>query len=322
MTAPPPDRDPAATRPAPPAADPRAAAPRSAAGSAGPGADPAAVLAAAAVLLRDRYVLPDRGRAAADRITAAGYGGTVDAAFCAAVTADLYAVCADRHLRLAWRADPLDADAAPARYRAGLARRHHGVARAERLPGGPGIVALSDVGPAAWIGEALAAAFRAVAGCSALLLDLRDNRGGAADGAALICSYLLPPEPILVNTVHRPDGAVREYRTTVDLPGPRCAAPAWVLTSARTFSGAEEVAYNLRALGRATLVGEVTRGGAHPTDVHWLTPHVALHLPYARSVNPITGTNWEGTGVTPDVAVPAADAEAAALALAAAAGRG
>lgn len=79
----------------------------------------------------------------------------------------------------------------------------------------------------------------------------------------------------------------------------------YVLISAFTFSGGEEFCYNLKALGRATLVGETTRGGAHPTDQFPITPTLEITVPVARSINPITGTNWEGTGVEPDVAVPA-----------------
>jgi C-terminal processing protease CtpA/Prc len=82
----------------------------------------------------------------------------------------------------------------------------------------------------------------------------------------------------------------------------------FVLISAFTFSGGEEFCYNLKALGRATLVGETTRGGAHPTDQFPITPTLEITVPVARSINPITGTNWEGTGVEPDVAVPADEA--------------
>jgi C-terminal processing protease CtpA/Prc len=86
----------------------------------------------------------------------------------------------------------------------------------------------------------------------------------------------------------------------------------WILTSASTFSGGEALAYDLQALGRATVVGEVTRGGAHPSTLVSLAEHVELRLPVARSVNPITGGNWEAVGVQPDVAVPAAEALAVA----------
>jgi C-terminal processing protease CtpA/Prc len=82
----------------------------------------------------------------------------------------------------------------------------------------------------------------------------------------------------------------------------------WVLTGPMTFSAAEEFAYNLKAHKRATLVGTVTRGGAHPTAMLPLSATLALAVPYARSINPVTGTNWEAVGVEPDVAVPAEQA--------------
>ncbi|MFD0526358.1 S41 family peptidase [Kitasatospora arboriphila] len=86
-----------------------------------------------------------------------------------------------------------------------------------------------------------------------------------------------------------------------------------MLTSAVTFSGGEELAYNLKVLERATLIGETTRGGAHPTSRIPVSPHVAVTVPTARSINPVTGTNWEGVGVLPDLALPADRALEAAL---------
>jgi C-terminal processing protease CtpA/Prc len=81
-----------------------------------------------------------------------------------------------------------------------------------------------------------------------------------------------------------------------------------VLTSSHTFSGGEELCYNLQALGRAELIGETTGGGAHPTRGFPISRAVHIGIPFARSVNPVTGTNWQGTGVVPDVAVPEAQA--------------
>jgi C-terminal processing protease CtpA/Prc len=90
------------------------------------------------------------------------------------------------------------------------------------------------------------------------------------------------------------------------VPGKKFAKqPVYVLTSSKTFSGAEEFAYNLKNLKRATIVGETTGGGAHPTMGKRVDDHFMIGVPFARAINPITKTNWEGTGVTPDVAVPA-----------------
>ena len=82
-------------------------------------------------------------------------------------------------------------------------------------------------------------------------------------------------------------------------------APVYVLTSGRTFSAAEEFTYNLKNLERATIVGETTGGGAHPVDRHVFADlQISMSLPFGRAVNPITGTNWEGTGIDPHIAVP------------------
>jgi len=93
------------------------------------------------------------------------------------------------------------------------------------------------------------------------------------------------------------------------VPGKRLAAkPVFVLTAKRTFSGAEEFTYNLKNLKRATIIGETTGGGAHPVSGHRIDDHFTIGVPFARAVNPISKTNWEGTGVEPDVKVPADEA--------------
>ncbi|HYF63913.1 MAG TPA: S41 family peptidase, partial [Herpetosiphonaceae bacterium] len=143
-----------------------------------------------------------------------------------------------------------------------------------------------------------------------LILDLRQNTGGASTGVAFLCSYLFPPEPVHLNDIYYREGErVQQYWTLPALPGPRYGpGPVYVLTSRRTFSAGEELAYNLQSLGRATVVGEVTAGGANPVDVYQVHPHFAIRVPTCRAINPITRTNWEGVGVQPDLAVAAGDA--------------
>src|SRR3954468_22236888 len=125
----------------------------------------------------------------------------------------------------------------------------------------------------------------------------------------LLVSHFTGDELVhLQDLVHR-DGTVVTSRTTPAVfPKVPADVPVDVLTSARTFSGGEELAYDLQALGRARVVGETTGGGAHPRDAFDLTPHLQLHVPIARSVNAVTGTNWEGVGVVPDLACPAEEA--------------
>jgi len=89
--------------------------------------------------------------------------------------------------------------------------------------------------------------------------------------------------------------------------------PVYVLVSDWTFSGGEEFAYDVQALERGVLIGEVTGGGANPTGPAELGPGFGASMPWGRAENPYTKTNWEGVGVKPDVAVP--DEEALRVAL-------
>jgi len=181
-----------------------------------------------------------------------------------------------------------------------------GIRRVERLDGNVGYLDLRRVAMAANAGPAIAAAMELVAGTYALILDLRNNGGGSPEGVALWCSYLLTEEPTHLNDIfHADTGETRQFWALPYVPGTRYVdRPVYVLTSRHTFSGGEELCYNLQALGRAELIGETTGGGAHPTRGYPISRAVMIGIPFARSVNPVTGTNWEGTGVTPDVAVP------------------
>jgi C-terminal processing protease CtpA/Prc len=186
-----------------------------------------------------------------------------------------------------------------------------GIRRVERLDGNVGYLDLRRMAVPANAGPAIAAAMELVAGTYALIIDLRYNGGGAAEGVALWCSYLLPEEPpVHLNDIfHADTGETRQFWALPYVPGTRFVdRPVYVLTSRRTFSGGEELCYNLQALGRAELIGETTGGGAHPTRGFRISPAVHIGVPFARSINPVTGTNWEGAGVVPDVAVPAEEA--------------
>jgi C-terminal processing protease CtpA/Prc len=91
--------------------------------------------------------------------------------------------------------------------------------------------------------------------------------------------------------------------------------PAYILTSARTYSGAEQFSYDLKMLKRATLVGETTRSGTpeaalHPHNgvFHRIDDHFGIGIPEVHAINPFGKTDWEGTGVEPDIKVKADDA--------------
>jgi len=157
---------------------------------------------------------------------------------------------------------------------------------------------------------AIAAAMRLVSGTYALIIDLRRNHGGSPHGVAFWCSYLFGgADTRLTDIFVAESGETRQFWTLAWVPGPRYLdRPVYVLTSHETFSGGEDLCYSLQAQGRAEVIGETTGGGAHPTRPIPISATMVIGVPFARSVNALTGTNWQGTGVMPDVAVPAAGA--------------
>jgi hypothetical protein len=182
-----------------------------------------------------------------------------------------------------------------------------GIFRVERLAGNIGYLDLHMVADPRRAGTAIAAAMELVAGTYALIIDLRKNGGGSVQGAVLWCSYLFEGGDTHLNDVYHGDtGETRQLWSLPHVPGARYLdRPVYVLTSGRTFSGGEDIAYTLQAQGRAQVIGETTGGGAHPTQTMLISATMAISVPNARSINPVTGTNWEGTGVVPDVAAPA-----------------
>jgi len=278
-------------------------------------------------LLRANYVFPDQAGQAATaieaRLEAGEYDDLDEITLTERLTRDLQEITGDRHLRVVLGGGP-----GPRRQRIGepeepkdhearrLAMRRQGqldnfgIRQVERLDGNVGYLDVRRVAVPANAGPAIGAAMELVAGTYALIIDLRHNGGGAPEGVVFWCSYLLDERPTHLNDIfHADTGETRQFWALPYVPGTRYPdRPVFVLTSGRTFSGGEDFAYTLQALGRATVVGETTGGGAHPTRGFPISAAVHIAIPFARSVNPVTGTNWQGTGVVPDVA---ADAERA-----------
>jgi C-terminal processing protease CtpA/Prc len=154
--------------------------------------------------------------------------------------------------------------------------------------------------------DVVASAMSFISNTDALIFDLRENGGGDPAMVALICSYLFGDKPVHLNDLYwRKGNRTEEFWTKPVVSGKKYLdKDVYVLTSNRTFSGAEEFSYNLKNLKRATIIGETTGGGAHPGDMVRLNDHFGVFLPTGRAINPITKTNWEGTGVEPDIKVP------------------
>jgi retinol-binding protein 3 len=140
-----------------------------------------------------------------------------------------------------------------------------------------------------------------------LIVDLRQNTGGNPDMVQFLTSYLFGGEPVHLNSLYwRPRDSTDQFWTMPYVPGRRFGPDkkVYVLTSDRTFSAAEEFTYNLQTRQRATVVGDTTGGGAHPGGPRRVSEHFGVWVPSGRAINPVTSTNWEGTGVRPDVPVP------------------
>ncbi|WP_426361730.1 S41 family peptidase [Streptomyces sp. E-08] len=278
---------------------------------------PAPVIDATAQLLTERYVFPEIAEQVADllrhRLAEGAYDVDGAEELARLVTADLQSVNSDRHLRLKHHADPVSPEqgaATLASMRRDFDTSLGGAPRVQLLDGGVAVVELAPMlFPLEWAAEPLGAALTVASRAQALIVDLRGNRGGDPDTVAFVCSYLLD-ERTHLNTMHWRSGErVEQSWSLPHVPGARFGGtkPLYVLSSARTFSAAEELAYNLQQLGRAVVVGEPTLGGAHPCRGWTVHPHLEATIPVGRAVNPVSGTNWEGTGVQPDVPCAAAD---------------
>jgi C-terminal processing protease CtpA/Prc len=229
----------------------------------------------------------------------------------------MHSVCRDLHLAVR-PLPPRDAEAAEApseeeqrRRRLEAARYDNfGFQKIEKLPGNIGYLDLRGFYDASVGGETAVAAMNFLANSDALIIDLRQNGGGSPSMIQLISSYLFE-EPVHLNSFYiRKEDRMKQFWTQAQVQGKRMAdTPIYVLTSNRTFSAAEEFTYNLKNMERATIIGETTGGGAHPVEFHSFPElHVGLSVPFGRAVNPVTKTNWEGTGIEPHIAVPADEA--------------
>jgi hypothetical protein len=270
----------------------------------------AAILAEIETRLTRMYIFPDVAAKMNEDLRARAARGEFDGmsdaeSFAQRLTQTLQAVSRDKHLRV--RAGPPGPPRGGPASGPGAARSAFG--RAERLDGDVAYVEILSFGfPPEAVRDETQRIMSEAADAKALIIDLRANGGGSPHTVALVTSYLFGDEPVHLNSLYfRPADRTDEFHTDPRVAGKKfgSAKPVYVLTSARTFSGAEEFAYNLQARKRATIVGETTGGGAHPSQGVPLPHGLVLIVPTGRAINPITRTNWEGVGVKPDVAVGA-----------------
>jgi hypothetical protein len=276
-----------------------------------------AIVEAAAKMLRERYIFPDVGAQAAQAIESALRGGVYDgldqpAAFAQRLTEDLRAVARDKHLRVTAPGAPA---AAP---RPAPPRAEGGIARADILDGNVGYLEVVRFPPPDTFNAAVNRAMAALQTTRALIVDVRRNGGGSPITVSYLVSYFLGSgDRVHINTFINRIPGTETFRSqdfwSDPTPFSYAGKPVFVLTSDGTFSGGEEFAYDMQVMRLATVVGETTGGGANPGGNYPLAAGLVMFVPGGRARNPITGTNWEGVGVKPDLAVPSGNALKAAL---------
>jgi retinol-binding protein 3 len=281
----------------------------------------AKVIDGAVAALNESYVFPETAKKMEETVRAHQKKGDYDSIsdgddFAKRLTDDFQGVSHDKHLHVmfspaalpdmeAERADPKR----EAEERKEMERVNCGFQKAEILEGNIGYLKFDFFADPGICGPTVVAAMNFLANTDAVIFDLRENGGGDPKMVAFISSYLFAERTHLNDLWTRKGDITDQYWTTAYVPGKRLdGKPAFVLTSSHTFSGGEEFTYNLKTLKRATIIGETTGGGAHPVRGHRITEHFGIGVPFARAINPITHTNWEGTGVEPDVKVSAGDA--------------
>jgi hypothetical protein len=244
--------------------------------------------------------------------------------FAAALTKDILSVYHDGHLSIDYNPDFAggqniknpEAEKQQNERRLKFRKRvNFGFEKAEILSGDIGYLKIRGFFPPDKETKEMAiAALRFISNSEALIIDLRNNGGGAPDMVSYICSFFFTNRTHLNDLYVRKDNSTTFYWTTPDTTLKALnTIPIYVLTSKETFSAGEELTYDLQTQKRAVIIGETTGGGAHPVQPYAAGNGFVANIPFARAINPVTKTNWETVGVKPDVEIAADKALDAAL---------
>ena len=269
-------------------------------------------------LLKDHYIFPDSAAQYGDKLLRTLESGEYDtlqdaSTFAKAVTGDLQKITNDKHLKFRL-IEPSDVGEEkegslhhPVRlFRLGQ-KEHLGFYRLDWLEGNIGYLDLRRFYSPTVAKEMLVNAMNFLSGANAIIIDLRKNQGGDLD--PVFSSYFLNYPTRLSSIYYREGDFTQETGTIEKIEGQRMTdIPLFLLIGKETFSAAEAFAYDLKVLKRAILVGDSTKGGAHSVDLYKIADRFEIYISTSRFINPVTKTNWEGSGVIPDILVPAESA--------------
>lgn len=271
----------------------------------------------AAANLRKHYIDPVVAQKIAAALVAHEKNGDDDAAadgraFADLLTRQIREVRPDTHLEVVFSEAPLPRrPPAPtaefnARYRKALEQANCTFEPVKVLPHNIGYLKLNSFPDPSLCRQTATRAMASLNNADAIVFDLRDNRGGYPGMVMLIAAYLFDHPEYMYNP--RQD-TTEDSWTHSPVPGNRLAdKPVYLLTSARTFSAAEQFSYDLKMLKRATLVGETTGGATDVGVFHRIDDHFGIGIREARAIDPYAEPDWAGIGVKPDVKVKTADA--------------
>jgi tetratricopeptide (TPR) repeat protein len=280
-------------------------------------------------LLEKKYVIPEKAKKYAAEFKKKYEDGdynsyTNSKEFAEKVTADLINISKDKHInfRVIESSDvgekPESSLHHPIRYYLLGIKENRGFSKLEWIEGNIGYLDIRRFYYFSDTKDLVIAAMKFLSNADAIIIDLRENGGGSED---YLSSYFLPYPTQLNSWYSREDDFLTEFWTYKEIGmEPLTDIPLFLLTSKRTFSAAESFAYDLKVRKRATIVGDSTKGGAHSVDLYKINDQFEIYIPTARAINPITGENWEGTGVIPDIIVPSDIALDTAIVLAKGAG--
>ena len=266
------------------------------------------------IRMQSHYVYPDIAKKMAEMIRKRAHAHAYDtvsngSVFAKMLSDDLRSVSHDGHLGVDYSATiiPQDQSGPPSQqviddFRKQGADNNFAFRKLEMLEGNIGYLKLNTFWPADWIKKTAAGVMAFLSNADAIILDLRDNHGFAPDGVLLIESYFFADETHMTDQINNDEHTTRQYWTMSVVPGDKLATKKlYLLTSHGTFSAGEDFAYNMQAQKRAIVIGETTGGGAHGTRPYRLNEHFSASIPFSYSVNPVTHTDWEGSGVKPDI---------------------
>lgn len=273
--------------------------------------------------LNESYVLPEIAARMEQSIRTRMQKGEYDKVTSSSVlaqtlTTHLAEIAKDKHLGVGFSYDliPISTDQKEPsaedreRFHRMASSINFGFEKVERLNGNVGYMELDGFVNTELGAETAIAAMQFLANTDALIIDLRYNGGGVPGTAQLISSYFFSETPVYLHSIYWREGnRTEQFWTLPYVPGKRYVdKPVYILMGKRTLSAPESFAYNLQALKRATIVGEISAGGANPGREFRVNEHFMIFVPMGRAINPTTGTNWEGTGVKPDIPTPFAQA--------------